>query len=212
VSYALRAFRANLGPLIVIAVVIGAIQGALSLAQENAGPLGGFFISVIAMVVTWVLTLGLVQAALAVLDGRKPEVSMLFTSPKLGAYIVGAILVSLATVLGFILCIIPGFIVLFLFQFWGFALVDGPDADATAAIKRSTDVTRANVGPVLVLDLLLLGIYLAVVLVLGLFALFLPLLVAVLIVAASVIAYPLAMIALAYAWRRLTAGAVAPVA
>jgi uncharacterized membrane protein len=212
VSYSLRAFRAYLGPLLIIALVISAIQAAIQLAQENASPFGTFLLGIVGLIVSWVLSLGMVQASLAVLDGRKPEVSMLFSSPKLGAYLLGAILAGVAMIVGFVLCIIPGFIVLFLFQLWGYALVDGPGSDAVEAIKRSIAVTRANVGPVLLLDVLLILIWLALVIVLGVFMLILPLLGWLIAVFAGVIAYPIVSIALAYAWRRLTGGAVAPVA
>jgi uncharacterized membrane protein len=213
ISYAVGAFRKNAGPMILIALVIAAIQGALDLAQRSLDDgISSALIGLLGLVVTWILTLGLVQAALAVVDGRRPDVSMLFSSPRLGAYLLGALLVGIAVAVGLVLCIIPGFIALFLFQLWGFALVDGPRSDAVEAIKTSTAVVRANAGPVLVLDLLIFLAWFAVFVVLSILVFLVPILAFLAIVFAGMLVYPVSALALAYAWRRLTGGVVAPVA
>jgi uncharacterized membrane protein len=82
---------ANIG----ISLVLGVIFGAL----------------------VWLASVGVYRAALKRSQGEAPDFSMLTSGEHLGAYIVVAILYGIAIFVGLILCIIPGLIVAFLFQF-----------------------------------------------------------------------------------------------
>ena len=65
----------------------------------------------------WLASIGVYRAALKRSQGETPDFSMLTSGENLGAYIVVAILYGIAIFVGLILCIIPGLIVAFLFQF-----------------------------------------------------------------------------------------------
>jgi len=187
-----------LGPFILIALVIFVVQAvfsAVGLAFDNA------WLRLMWNVVTWVvglvLAMGLIRAALAVLDGREPEVGMLFKTDRLGAYVIASILVGILTFFGLILCIIPGLIVLFLFAFYGYAIVDGRTNDAIDSMKMSYQLVTKHVGALLLLFVLCFLIN-----VLGLLLCFVGLLAT----------YPITAVAVAYAWRKISGGQVAQIA
>jgi uncharacterized membrane protein len=221
IGYAWGAFTKNLGPLVILALVVVGVQLLISLigtllgagTESDSALVSGTFavasliFTVIAWVVGFVLAIGLIRAALAVMDGRTPTPSMLFQTESLGTYILAAILFSVTTFLGLLACIIPGVIIAFLWQFYGYAIVDGgPSVGATQALGRSFQVVKSNVGELLVLWLAFIGIFVVV----GLVAL-IPILGWVVAFAAGLVLYPVVALSLAYAWRTLTGGVLAPI-
>ena len=194
-------------------LVLNVTGDLLASATENSGGfvsgtftivsvLFGFF----AWVVGFVVAIGLIRAALAVLDGRKPTPGMLLESAGLGTYIVAAILFGLATFVGLIACIIPGIIIAFLWQFYGYAIVDGgPQVGATQSLGRSYQVVRNHVGEMLVLWLAIIGIALII----GIGSI-IPFVGWVVLLVGGLLFYPVVALSVAYAWRTLTAGRVAP--
>ena len=198
ISYGWNALKRFLGPFLLIALVIIVVQVALSLvglAFDN------YWLQMTWNILTWVvgliLAMGLIRAALAVLDGREPEVGMLFRTDGLAAYLIASILVGLLFGVGLILCIIPGLIVLFLFAFYGYAIVDGRTNDAIESMKMSYQLVTKHVGALLLLFILCFLIN-----VLGALLCFVGLL----------FTYPITAVAIAYAWRKISGGQVAQIA
>lgn len=198
IGYGWNGLTKNLGPLVLIALVVVAIQIGFSI-------FGSFFDSII-LRLTWniittviglILAMGLIRAALAVVDGRTPEVGMLFQSEGFVPYLVASILVGLAVGLGLIFCIIPGLILAFLFAFYGYGIVDGRTEDGIESMKISWNLVSSNVGALLLLFVLVILVNLGGALLCGVGLLF---------------TYPLTAIAVAYAWRTLTGGTVAQLA
>lgn len=219
-SYGWRAFVNNLGPLIVLALVVVGLQlvlnltgSALGSATDNtSGLVAGSLalVSVVfglfAWVIGFVLAIGLIRAALAVLDGRTPTPSMLFESAGLATYILAAILFALATFVGLLACIIPGIIIAFLWQFYGYAIVDGgPEVGVTQSLGRSYQVVKNHVGEMLVLWLAIIGIGLIIAL-----GAIIPFVGWIILLIGGLLFYPVIALSLAYAWRTLTAGRVTP--
>lgn len=220
-GYSWSAFKKYLGPLIILALVVVGVQLVLNLlgtliavgASSDdaivAGTLGlvSLLFGILAWVIGLLVAIGLIRAALAVMDGRTPSPSMLFETQSLGTYIIAAILFSLATFVGLLACIIPGIIIAFLWQFYGYAIVDGgPSVGSTQSLGRSYQVVKSNVGELLVLWLAFIGIGLVV----GLVAI-IPVLGWFVAIAAGLVLYPVFALSLAYAWRTLTGGVVAPI-
>ena len=110
--------------------------------------------NIVTTVVGLILAMGLIRAALAVVDGRTPEVGMLFRSEGFVPYLVASILVGLAVGVGLILCIIPGLIMAFLFAFYGYGIVDGRTDDGIESMKMSWNLVSSNVGSLLLLFIL----------------------------------------------------------
>ncbi len=99
------------------------------------------------------IALFVIRAALMIVRGQKLEVSRVMTAEDLGPYVVGAILVGIMTFVGFVLCIIPGILVLFFTIFWGYFVVD-QNMGAVDAITASYNLVKDNAGAVLVFLLL----------------------------------------------------------
>lgn len=196
IGYGWQGFTRNVGPLILIALVVVVVSFGLSLAGQWF--LDSWIIAltwnILTTVVTLILAMGLIRAALAVVDGRTPEVGMLFQTQGLVPYLIASILVGLAVGIGILLCILPGLILAFLFAFYGYAIVDGRTEDGLDAMKMSWKLVSSNVGSLLLLFILVLLINLVGALLCGI-GLF--------------VTYPVTAIAIAYAWRRISGGPVA---
>lgn len=197
ISYGWNGFTRNVGPLLLITLVVVLLSVGLSLGGQFA--FGDSFIlslawNIVTTVISLIVAMGLIRAALAVVDGRTPELGMLFQSEGFVPYLVASLLVGIGVGLGLLLCLIPGLILAFLFAFYGYAIVDGRTNDGVEAMKISWQLVSANVGSLILLFLLVLAINFAGALLCGL-GLF--------------ITYPLTAIAVAYAWRRMTGGPIA---
>ena len=162
-----------------------------------------FVISLASAFISLVIGLGLIRAALIILDGRSPEVSDLLSTKDLVPYILASLLTGVIVVFGLVLCIIPGLIAGFLLQFFGYAIVDrrsdtgtgAPSSDPIGAMRTSYEIASKNVGNLLVLALLCLVLNLVGALLCGL---------------GLIVSLPVTAIAIAYAWRHFTGGIIAP--
>ncbi|MEO8329770.1 MAG: hypothetical protein ABI586_07200 [Candidatus Nanopelagicales bacterium] len=198
ISYGWKGLTKYLGPLLLIALIVAVISIASSVV-------GYFFDSlllqllwnVVTTIISLVIGMGLIRAALAVVDGRVPEVGMLFRTENFIPYLLASILVGLSVGIGLVLCIIPGLILAFLFAFYGYAIVDGRTSDGIESMKISWNLVKENVGQLVLLFFLLLLINIVGAILCGIGLLF---------------TYPLTAVALAYAWRRLSGGPIAALA
>ena len=197
IGYGWRGFTRNVGAFVVIALVIVGVEVVLgvvgTLIQDR------FFLNVAWNLVTWLigalLGLGLIRAALAVVDGGQPSADMLFRGDGFLTYLAASILVAIGVVFGLLLCIIPGLILGFLWAFFGYSIADGLTTDPIDAMKRSWALVSANVGPLLLLMLAAIGINL-----LG----------ALLCLVGLLVSLPVTGVAYAYSWRLLTGGRIVP--
>jgi len=186
----------NIGPLVLTTLVILVAQVVLRVGFSGGRGVVALLLSIATSVVSLILAMGLIRAALRVTDGGTPELSQLTETDQLGPYIVQAILVGLAIGIGLLACIIPGVIAAVLFAFAGYAVIDSRDGDAVGAIKRSFEIVKGNFGAVLGLMLLLMLINIAGALLCGIGLLF---------------TYPMTSVAIAYAYRTLNGQPVAAI-
>jgi len=196
ISYAWSATMKNIGPLVLMTLVILVAQVVLRVGFSGGRGVVALLLSIATSVVSLILAMGLIRAALRVTDGGTPELSQLTETDQLGPYIVQAILVGLAIGIGLLACIIPGLIAAVLFAFAGYAVIDSRDGDAVGAIKRSFEIVKGNFGAVLGLMLLLMLINIAGALLCGIGLLF---------------TYPMTSVAIAYAYRTLNGQPVAAI-
>jgi uncharacterized membrane protein len=196
IGYGWRGFTQNVGPLLLLAFVVIAIQVILGIIGARLQTTVGIVLfNIVSAIVGYILTVGIIRAALAVVDGRRPEVGMLFRGQGVIDYILASIIVALAVTVGLVLCVIPGVIVMFLFQFYGYATVDESHrVGALESLSVSTRLARDNVGPVLLFDLAAIGVLILGALVCGV---------------GLLVAYPVVIIAGAFVWRRLVRGHIA---
>ncbi len=203
IGYGWKGFTANIGPLALIGLVLIVASGLsnwLSRGFDNwllsiTGSVLSFFISL-------VIGLGLIRAALAILDGGRPSVEQLVSTKDIGPYFIASLLVALVVTVGLLLCIIPGLIAGFLLQFYGYAIIDrksdsvttAPQSTPTGAIRASFEVVAANVGPLILLAVLSFLLNVAGALLCGV---------------GLLVTVPVTAIAIAYAWRYFSGGRIA---
>jgi uncharacterized membrane protein len=181
--------------MLLIAIVIIAVQLVFGFIGQVSGSfVVSLFFQLIGWIIGMILTMGLFRAALAVVDGRIPEVSMLFETEGLGSFIVAAILFGLMVWVGLILCIIPGIILFLVFMFYGFIIVENPNIGPTDALKKSQEITRGRLGELFVFGLAIFGINFVGALLCGVGLLF---------------TYGISYIAVAYAYKTLRGEPVA---
>ncbi len=184
INYAWEIWKANLGLLVgVSAIVFGAsiavyiaqmLVGAISqrMGLAGLGVLAGAGISILSMLLQVFLGIGQVQIALKLLRRQPAAIGDLFAMhPHFLRVLGGILLFGLAMWLGFILCIIPG--ILIMLYYWPFymLLVDGK-GDLKACLDMTYPVGKINIGPSLILWLASMGIMLLGLLALGVGILF----------------------------------------
>ncbi|MGB7980714.1 MAG: hypothetical protein WCF36_07960, partial [Candidatus Nanopelagicales bacterium] len=203
VVYGWNGFKNNVGPLVIIGLVLLAASALTNFLSRGFDTLIiSATANLLSIFISLVISLGLIRAALIILDGRKPSVEDLISTDNIGPYIIASIVVTVLTVVGLVLCILPGLVVAFLAQFYGYAIVDGkadggggaPSSDPIGAIRTSIQVVVANLGQLILLLLLSFAINLAGALLCGV---------------GLLVSIPVTAIALAYAWRSFSAGPIA---
>jgi uncharacterized membrane protein len=196
VGYGWNAYWKNIGPMLLITIVIVAVQIVVGLVGQVSGkPFVAFVFNLIGWIVGMILAFGLYRASLAVVRGQTPEVGMLFETDGLGSFIVAAILYGLMVFFGLIFCIIPGIILAIMFMFYGYLIVEDPTLGPTDALSKAQQLTKGRLGELFVFGLALFGINLVGALICGVGLLF---------------TYGITAIAVAYAYRTLNGEPVAP--
>lgn len=204
IGYGWNGFKANIGPLAIIAVVVLAVNIVMGWVQTSTdSAFLNFMLSLISSFVSLVISLGLIRAALVILDGQRPELGDLLSTKDIVPYIVASLLVTIVVFVGLLLCLIPGLIAGFLLQFYGYAIVDrkvdahhvAPQSDPIGAMRASYEIVSKNVGSLLLLAILSIMLNVAGALLCGI---------------GLLVSLPVTAIAIAYAWRVLSGGVVAP--
>jgi len=190
VAYSWNACLRNAGSYLLVSLVVFAgntVVVLLAAANNTAGFQLAF--ELFGALIDLLLLLGLIRASLDVVDGAVPRLGTVFRPDGYGPYLVASIFFLLGTYLGFILLIVPGLVFAVMFQFYGYVVAEHPDVSATAALRRSAEITRGA-------RLRLIG--LAVVLVC------LNLAGATLCVVGLIVTYGISALALAYVYRVLS--------
>lgn len=145
-SYGWNAYWKNVGPMLLIAIVVIAIQLVFSAISSSTDSTAlQVLIQLIGTLVSLLITLGWMRVALEVTNGVKPEVGDVFKAQGYGPFIVASILFYLGTVIGLILFIIPGIIFVATFGFYGFVIAQrGDDVGVMESLQRSHEITRGH--------------------------------------------------------------------
>ena len=204
-AYGWGMVRANVGPLAAIVLVlllVSAVETWLSRGSDSA--IGTVAAALASVFISLVIGLGLIRAALTIIDGEHPTVAHLLSAKDLWPYVLASLVVATVVTLGLLLCVLPGILAAYLLQFYGYAIIDrradsvttAAQASASGALRASIEVAAGNVGPLLRLAVLcfLVNVVGALLLLVGL-----------------LVTLPVTAIAVAYAWRYFTGGPIAPV-
>ncbi|HEY6532456.1 MAG TPA: hypothetical protein VIY72_09140 [Acidimicrobiales bacterium] len=151
ISYGWNKFTQNAGPLIVAILFIWVATIVLTVIGIPIGR-GGLIVqliwNIVVVVVSAVLSMGIVRMALAVVNGQTLEMSMAVPGgPMLVSYAITGILVGLMIGVGLVFCIIPGLIAAAFFLFAHFAVLD-ENLQPGDAIKRSIELVKPQFGSV----------------------------------------------------------------
>ena len=177
ISWAFDRFRANAAAFIGLAAVVTVIQlvqqvgtgplrnivtdctDAQSLGQVNActAALGLYAIVTIVIalvfgVLAFLAQIGVQRAAIRNTQGVPPTFASMLTTQYLGKYIGFILLYAVLFFLGLVLCVLPGLIVLFLFQLGPYYILD-KGVGVMQAFRSSVNVVTKNLGPALLMTL-----------------------------------------------------------
>ena len=195
ISYGWSAYWRNVGPMILVTLVIWIVNliiGFIAGAVDNLT--SQIVLNILSFVVGIVLAMGLIRAALAVVDGNVPDVRLLTNTEGFAGYLGASILVTIGVALGFVALIIPGIILAIMWQFFGYVIVENPMTGPVDAMRRSAEITKGHRWQLLGLGLLLLLINLV-----GVLACFVGV----------IFTYGITAIALAYTYKTLSGQRVA---
>ena len=157
-SWAFDTFRRFFVPFLALAAVVVVIQffdqfTARLLDDADVNPVVTLLVSIMFLVVGLIAAIGVQRAALRATQGHEPSFADMLTTQHLGKYLLLALVYSILTIFGFLLCIIPGLLVIFFFELAPYYILDR-GVGVFVAIKSSFEVIRANVGPALLMTLL----------------------------------------------------------
>jgi hypothetical protein len=145
-SYGWSTYWKNVGPMLLIAVVVFAIQivfSALGNATDSVAVQIVF--QLIGTLVSLLITLGWLRVSLEITNGVKPELADVFRANGYGPFILASILFYLGAVIGFILLIIPGIIFVATFGFYGFVIAQrGDGVGVLESLQRSHEITQGH--------------------------------------------------------------------
>lgn len=219
IGYGWKKFTENVGPILIAMLIFMLIGGLLYLLQwlvtpdptvvtqtsngvtyttatggSLLGSIVSFIFGIIIFVWQYLVEAAIARGGLTLTEGRPLVLSELLSFQKLGKIIVAGIILSILTVIGLILCIIPGLLVIIFGSFFIYFILD-QDAGIWDSITMSFSFVKEHFGEVLLLLILCFLITLAGALLCGI-GLF--------------VAIPVVAIAKTYAYKVLRGQPVAP--
>jgi uncharacterized membrane protein len=133
------------------------------------------------------LQAAIIRGALAIADGKKLELGMMFKTDDLGVVLVAALIVGALSVVGVLACYVGTIVVSFFTAFYLFFVLDKKQG-AWESVKSSFNLVSKNIGNVVVL---IIGVFVAY---------FIG---AILCGIGLIVTAPVALLAMTYGFRRL---------
>lgn len=209
IGYGWNKFKANPWPFVgitLLTIVVGGVLNGIGNASTSGEPrevgiglavvggIVGLIFSIAAQIAYTLLAAATIRGALDTTEGKPVTFSTMFEGWDKLQVVIAALVTSVMTFIGIILCVLPGLVVIFMTFFTTFFIV-GRGMAAIDAIKASFRFTADHIGPLVLLALLS---------VLCVFAGALACLVGLL------VALPVVTISAAYSFRTLQGEQVAP--
>jgi uncharacterized membrane protein len=219
-SYGWHKFRTNLGPILIAALALLAVLAVIQIIQfavtggsdtsfeidpttgelesTDSGLLGGsiiasLFFGGLSILAQMVIQTGIIKGSIDLTKGRSISLGSMFSGINWGQVIVASLLVSVATMVGLVLCILPGIVVWFLTSFTLYFIVD-KSMSAIDAIRASVSFAIAHAGTLILFFLACIAAYIVGALLCGV---------------GLLVAIPVVLIATAYTYRTLQGEQVA---
>jgi uncharacterized membrane protein len=154
-GYGWNKFVQYIGPIIAIVLIIVAINIGFNFiggfVSEAAGGLFGSLLNLLFTIagifLSFLLTAGLIRAALAVTQGQAPDPAMLFRTDNLAPFALASVLVSLMILVGFLALCVGALVVWFFTFFYGFYVIDR-GVSPVDSISSSFNLVKDNLGSV----------------------------------------------------------------
>lgn len=99
---------------------------------------------------------GVYRASLGMTREREPLLSDMLPESHFGAFALFAVIYSVATIVGLGLCLLPGIVVILFFQLTPFYILDR-GMPVGEALRASARASRANLVPMLILTVFIVG-------------------------------------------------------
>ena len=187
-SFGWEAFKSRVGFFIGLFLLLGVLVAIPQFAiRQQTGWLAVILV-IFNQLFQYFLAVGTIKISLTLADAGNPKIGDLFSGgPVFVSYLLASILFLLSVLAGFVLLVVPGIILLVMFQYYGYFIVDknmGPVEALKASAALTQGVRWKLFGFGLVLGLLnIAGILLLVV---GLF-----------------VTAPVSWVAIAFVYRKL---------
>lgn len=141
-----RGFTANIGPLIIVALIVWVITGAVNWLSTDTTGVIQFLATVVSFFLGQLVAIVWILLALAIIDGRPISgESLLPDGSMLISYIIASLIFSVMFAVGLLLLVIPGLIIAVIFGLYGWALVD-KDLDPIGSLRESSRLTQGHRG------------------------------------------------------------------
>ncbi|MDR7418126.1 MAG: DUF975 family protein [Armatimonadota bacterium] len=181
--------------VIIISLVVAGVVDGVQAATKKTAPFLSFLFGLASIVVGQVLGIGYTRISIKFADGLTPELADLWSGyPLFFKYLLTGLLYAIIVAVGLVLLVVPGVILAVRYSLSTYLVVDrglGP----MDALRASAELTQGARWRLFLLGLVLLGI-----IVLGALALVIGLL----------WAAPTALVAAAFAYRRLAGATASP--
>ena len=219
-SFGWAKFKANLGPILIAALVMLAVLVTIQVLQAiltggdeltfevdpntgqlestSSGMLGGsilasLFFGGLSFLVQLVIQSGIVKGSLDLTRGKPISLGSMFSGFDFVQVLVASLILAVATIIGIVLCVLPGLAVMFFSAFTLYFIID-KQMPAIQAIKASFSFVMANAGTLIVFFLACIAAYIVGALLCGV---------------GLLVAIPVVVLAQAYAFRTLQGEQVA---
>jgi uncharacterized membrane protein len=145
-SYGWNAYWKNLGPMLLIAVVVVAIQVVFSaIGNSIDSRFPRVLVQIAGNLVGLLITLGWMRVALEITRGVKPELGDVFKADGYWIFLLATILFYIGAVIGLLLLIVPGIIFIATFGFYGFVIAQrGEGVGVIESLQQSLELTRGH--------------------------------------------------------------------
>ncbi len=158
------AFRARLKDFVIVAVIVGVINGLLGALINGDDPetAGLLLVAAISVVVSIIGSLATTRLALAAVDHEPMAIGALFqqATSRAGAYLLWSIVAAIIVAIGLVLCVLPGLIAAFFLCLVPFAAMERR-ADGENPLGASFAAVKEQSGNIILVFLVFLGLLIA---------------------------------------------------
>jgi uncharacterized membrane protein len=162
-SYGFDKFKANLGPILITALILLAGVVLVQIVEfvvtgSERSFVGTLFFGALSLVVQTVIQAAIVKGSLDITRGKPLSLNSMLEGIDWAQVVIAALILGVATLVGFVLCVLPGFAVMFLTAFTLYFIID-KGLPAIDAIKASVSFVMANAGTLIVFFLACIAAY-----------------------------------------------------